>query len=192
MRNWIVIRSTIAVLIAERRSSPKTMLTTNREEVPRCRPERAADENLAHVAQHVIAHAARAGRVDVAIDDRAGRRARAWRGRTSAVKTQTSTMTQRMAGVEVLVDRRIRLGAAGIELHHAGGVGDRFDAGKREHDSDKAAPVLPESRRATVADVPNASPRCGRLKSSEHDDDDRGRHRNEKGEAAGVFRAEQD
>jgi hypothetical protein len=34
--------------------------------------------------------------------------------------------------------------AAGIELHYACGVRDRFDTGKREHDADEASPVLRE------------------------------------------------
>ena len=35
--------------------------------------------------------------------------------------------------------------AAGIETHHAGGVGNCFYTREREHDSDKAGPVLPET-----------------------------------------------
>src|SRR5207237_2991247 len=34
------------------------------------------------------------------------------------------------------------IAASGIEFHHPGGVGDSFDAGKREHDPDEPGPVL--------------------------------------------------
>ena len=48
-------------------------------------------------------------------------------------------------------DRWTLICAAGIEFHHAGGVGNRFYAGKREHDSDEAGPVLRQMFRAAVA-----------------------------------------
>ena len=69
MRNWIAIRSTIAVLVAESRSNAEDDADDDGEDVAERRSERAADKNLAHVTQHVIAHAFGTGRVDVAIDD---------------------------------------------------------------------------------------------------------------------------
>ena len=86
--------------------------------------------------------------------------------------------------------RRMRIGAAGIELHHAGGVGDRFDAGKRQHDADEACPVLPEAavQRLQISD---RFADVRKTEKSEHYDDDRCRDRNQKGETAGVFRSKQ-
>ena len=84
----------------------------------------------------------------------------------------------------------MRVGAAGIEPHHAGGVGDRFDAGEREHDADKAAPVLPKAavQRLQMSD---RSAEMRETEKSERDDDDHRWNGDEKGEAAGVLRPEQ-
>ena len=178
MRNWIVIRSTIAVLTAESRSKPKTMLTMNTEGVTERRPERAADKNFAHVTQHVIAHALRARRVDVAVGD------------LQSAERVHGEAEQRGENADFDHDPQncgrgsfahgwLRVGAAGIESHHAGGVGDRFDAGKREHDSDKPGPVRPEAavQRLQMTD---RFAHVRQTEKSEHDDDDHGWHRNQK------------
>src|SRR5881227_1058167 len=68
MRNWIMIRSTIAVFVAESSSRANTMLTMMPKACPSAGPSRAADEDFSHVAQHVIAHTLRAGRIDIAVD----------------------------------------------------------------------------------------------------------------------------
>ena len=49
---------------------------------------------------------------------------------------------------------RVGVGTAWIELHHARGIGNRFYAGKGEHDPDEARPVLPETtaQRLQVSD----------------------------------------
>ena len=108
------------------------------------RPKRAADEDFSHVAQHVIAHTLRAGRIDIAVD-----------GLQSAERVHSETEQRgeetdfdhhpQNGGSGSFAHRWVRIGAARIELHHASGVGNGFDTGKREHDSDKAGPVLPEA-----------------------------------------------
>ena len=79
--------STRAVFTAESSRKPKTMLTAQPAIWPSGRPERAADEDLRHVAQHVVAHALRAGGVHVGaigrLHDLQIAAARAWRGRAA-------------------------------------------------------------------------------------------------------------
>src|SRR5713101_436563 len=82
------------------------------------------------------------------------------------------------------------IGAAGIEPHHAGGVGYRFDTGEGEHDSDKASPVLPESS-VQWLQMSESRAEMRKAEKPEHDDDDSGWHRNQKSKPAGVLRSKQ-
>ena len=83
MRNWIVIRSTIAVLTGGEKKETENDADDDAEDVTEGGPERAADKHFAHVAQHVVAHAFGAGRVDVAVRRSAIRRACAWPARAT-------------------------------------------------------------------------------------------------------------
>src|SRR6266513_6549789 len=108
------------------------------------RPKRAADEDFSHVAQHVIAHALSAWRVDVAVDGLQS--AECVHGKTEQRGEETDLdHYPQNGGSGSFAHRCVRIGAARIELHHASGVGNGFDTGKREDDSDKAGPVLPEA-----------------------------------------------
>ena len=73
------------------------------------------------------------------------------------MKTQTSIITITIAGVDVFVTQRVRLRAAGIELHHAGCVGDCFHPGERENDADKCRPVLTKRAVERLEGVPRAA-----------------------------------
>src|SRR5205823_13884913 len=107
-------------------------------------PERAADEDFSYVAQHVIAHTLRARSVNVAVDGLQS--AECVHGKTEqrGEKTDLDHHPQN-CGCGSFAHRWVRIGAARIELHHASGVGNGFDTGKREHYSDKTGPVLPEA-----------------------------------------------
>ena len=114
------------------------------KDVTEWRSERATHENLAHVAQHVIAHAFGTGRVDVTTHDlQSAQRVRGQseqRGEDADFDHDPQNRRRRRSN-----DTRFRIGAAGVELHYAGGVGDGLDAGKSEHDSDEPGPVLRET-----------------------------------------------
>ena len=72
-------------------------------------------------------------------------------------------------------DRWVRIGGAGIEFHHAGGIGDSFNAGKREHDADKAGPVLSKCSVQRLQ-VTERFADVRQTKQSKHDDHDCGRN----------------
>jgi hypothetical protein len=99
---------------------------------------------LAHVAQHVIADALGTGRVDVTTHNlQSAQRVRGeseQRGEDADFDHDPQNRGRRCFN-----DTWFRIGAAGIELHHAGGIGDGFDAGKCEHDSDEPGPVVREA-----------------------------------------------
>src|SRR4029453_11145647 len=80
-------------------------------------------------------------------------------------------------------------GAARIELHHAGRVGDCFDAGKREHDANEAAPVLPKAP-VQWLQMSQRSAEMGETEQTKRNDDDGGWNGNQERETAGVFRSE--
>jgi len=109
--------------------------------VAKSRPERATHKHLAHVAQHVITHAFSTRRIHVAAHDlQSIQRVRGeseQRGENADFDHDPQN-----CGCGGFNDTWFRIGAAGIELHHPGGVGDGFDPRKREHDPDEAGPVL--------------------------------------------------
>ena len=85
-----------------------------------------------------------------------------------------------------LPDRRLRVGAARIQLHDARGVGDCFHARKRKHNADEARPVIPE----TAVQRLKISDRGAEMRQAEEPErhhHDRSWHRNEERESAGVF-----
>src|SRR5439155_10282884 len=107
-------------------------------------PKRAAHENLSHVAQHIIAHTLSPGRVDVAVDGL--QTAERVHGETEQRGEETNfDHYPQNCGSGSFAHGGLCFGTAGIESHHTSGVGNSFDTGKREDDSDKAGPVLPET-----------------------------------------------
>ena len=82
------------------------------------------------------------------------------------------------------------IAASGIEFHHSSGVGDSFDAGKREHDPDEPGPVLTKGsvQRLQMSD---RFAHVWQTEKSEHDDNDCSRYRNQERESAGLFWSEQ-
>jgi len=80
--------------------------------------------------------------------------------------------------------------AAGVELHYAGGVRNRFNAGKRKHDANEAGPVLGECSVQRLQ-MSERLAEVGQAKETQNDHYERGRKRNEKREAAGLFWSEQ-
>src|SRR6266567_979859 len=86
----------------------------------------------------------RAGRVDVAVNGLQS--AERVHGETEQRGEETDfDHHPQNGGSGSLAHRWLRISAARIELHHAGRIRDCFDTGQREHDSDKAGPVLPEA-----------------------------------------------
>ena len=77
---------------------------------------------------------------------------------------------------------------AGIELHHAGDIGDRFHAAERENHADELRPM---HHRDSRAPAPGARySRCGAAEADNHDHHEHGRDREPKRNAAAVFRTE--
>ena len=110
--------------------------------------EGAADEDLPHVAQHVIAHARMARGVHVRVGRIGGIDGQVGQGVGSQAQEggekanfQHDPDDGRRGGFGNI---GMGVGRPPIELHHAGGVGDGLHAGQGEHDADKALPILKE------------------------------------------------
>ena len=106
-----------------------------------------------------------------------------------AVKMQTSSMTQRMAGVDVLETFGLASVVPGIEFHHAGGIGDGLHAGQGEHHADKSFPILEEAAGQRLH-VMHRLPKVRQAKNPQQQHHHRRRHRDQKRQAAGVPRTE--
>src|SRR5437667_1646897 len=105
--------------------------------------KRAANKHLAHVTQHVIAHALRIWGVDVAIDNLQS--AERMHGESEQRGEQTNfDHNDQDCRRGCSNDTGIFVGGSRIELHHPRGVGDCFHTGKRKHDANKTSPVLPK------------------------------------------------
>ena len=161
----------------------------NTESMTNSRTERAADKSFSHVTKHVVAHAFCAGRVDVTVRDLQS--AKRVHGKTEQRCENANFDHDPENGTRgSFANRRLRISAAGVEFHHASGVGDCFNTGQSEHDADKPGPVPPEAavQRLQMSD---RFVDMRDAKESEHDDDDQSWYRNQKSEAAGVSRAKQ-
>ena len=102
------------------------------------RPHGRANECFAHVTQHVIAHAFRTRRVDVAV--RRLQSAERVHGQTEQRGENANFHHHpEQRGCGRFAHGRVGVGAAGIKAHDAGGISDRFDTRKREHDADETA-----------------------------------------------------
>jgi len=149
------------------------MLTMMPKACPSAGPS-APPTKFSHVAQHVIAHALGARRVHVAVDDL--QTAERVHGQTEQ-RGENADLDHhpQNCGRGSFNHRWLRVYAAGVEPHHAGGVRDCLDTGKRKHDSDKAGPVLPK-RSAQWLQMTDRFTHVWETEKSERDDDDRRWH----------------
>ncbi len=151
--------------------------------------ERAADKNLSHVTQHVVADAFSAGCIDVAVYDLQS--AERVHGEPEQSGKDADFDHDHQDGRRGSFDDRWTIfRAPGIEFHYAGGIGNRFNAGERQDDADEAGPVVLETSVQRLkmaegfADVRQA-------KEPQNNNDDGRWNRNQKSEPAGLFRSEQ-
>src|SRR5215471_10166531 len=147
---------------------------------------RAADEDLAHVTQHVVPHAFGPRRIYIAVDDLQSIEGVGGESEQCGKDADFNHHNQdRRRGR--FNDTWIFVGRSGIEFHYASRVRDRFHTGKREHDSDEREPVLTK-RSVQRLEMSERSAEMGQTKKSERNDNDDGGDRNQEGESARLLR----
>src|SRR6266542_2061731 len=174
-----------------RRKKQETEHDTDEETecVTQRRAERARDEDLAHVTQHIIAHAFRAGCVDVAVDDLQSAERMHGESKQRGEQTNLDHDDQdRRRGCSN--DTGILFATASIEFHHAGGIGDGFDSRKGKYDADETGPVL-SKRSVQWLQVTERRTEMWQAEKAEHNDNDCGGNGNQERESTCLFRSEQ-
>src|SRR4029079_11829086 len=128
-------------------------------------------------------------RVDVAVKDL--KAAKSVRGQTeqSGEETHFHHYPEDRGGGG-FPDRWAILRAPGIEPHDSCGVGDGLDARESEDDADEGLPVVHDTSVQRL-ELSDRDAQMRQTKSAEYNHDQRRRNRNEKGEAACMFRTEQ-
>ncbi len=177
----------MAVLTAERRSKAEDDADNDGEDVTKGGPERATDKNLAHVAQHVIAHAFGAGRVDVAVRD------------LQSAQRVHGESEQRCEDADFDHDPQNRgRGSFATEgwasvLPGSSLITPVALAMASTPESASTIPTKPAQFCQKLAvqrlEMADRFTDVRQTEKSEHDDNDRGRDRNKKRETAGLFRA---
>ena len=153
----------------------------------KCWPQRAAEEDLAHVTQHVIAYTFGARRVHIAVDNLQSVEGVGGQPEQCGKEANFDHHDENR-GRRSFDHARLRIGAARIELHHASGVGDRFHPRQREHDSDKRSPVLPK-RSMQRLQMSKCLTKMRQTKETENNHDEGGWNRNQERKTASLFGA---
>ncbi len=141
--------------------------------------------------QHVIAHTfgAGPGRFHVVIVDDQPTQQGVHREAQQGRKEADLKHDPKKGGGRSLGNARFVRIAAGVQFHHAGGIGDGLDAGQRQHNADEAAPVFPEAA-GQGCDVVHGLTQMRQCEHTQQDNHQHGGNRYQERQAAGVFGTE--